>query len=179
MTLPLRLAKPSDVPALRQLIERAVRELSRGYYTESQIENALRHVFGPDTQLVADGTYYAIESGVGELVASGGWGRRRTLYGGDQTKGTEDPLLNPATDPARVRAFFVHPDWARRGLARRLFERCRDDAVAAGFRGMELMATLPGVPLYQALGFAVIEESAFEFPDGERLPLIRMGRALP
>jgi GNAT superfamily N-acetyltransferase len=174
--LPLRLARPDDVPALRVLIDRSVRGLSAGVYAGSQIESALRYVFGPDSKLIADGTYYMIDSPAGGLAAAGGWGRRRTLYGGDQTKGEDDPLLDPATEPARVRAFYVHPDWARRGLARRLFERCAADAGRAGFKVLELMATLPGVPLYLALGFTAIEETVANMPDGETLPLVRMTR---
>src|SRR5262245_21762149 len=124
----LRLATSADVPRLHELIERSVRELSVGYYTAAQIESSLRHVFGPDTQLIEDQTYFVIEGPAGELVAAGGWSRRQTLYGGDQMKSAADPLLDPATQPARIRAFFVHPDWARRGLARQLFERCATEA---------------------------------------------------
>jgi N-acetylglutamate synthase-like GNAT family acetyltransferase len=174
----LRLATPADVPKLRELIEQSVRGLSAGYYTASQVESALRHVFGPDTQLIADQTYYVVETETGELVAAGGWSRRRTLYGGDQMKGEADPPLDPAADAARVRAFFVHPAWSRRGLARQLFDRCARDATRAGFRKMELMATLPGEPLYRALGFVEVERSAKELPDGEVLPVVRMERAL-
>lgn len=151
-----------------------MRELSRGYYTTAQVESALRHVFGPDTQLIADGTYGVIPAPDGSLAAAGGWSRRRTLYGGDQMKGAEDPLLDPAREPARIRAFFVHPRWARQGLARRLFEHCAAEATAAGFRTMELMATLPGEPLYRALGFEPVESSEALLPDGVRLPLVRM-----
>jgi GNAT superfamily N-acetyltransferase len=176
--LPLRLATPEDVPALRVLIGRSVRGLSADVYTGPQIESALRYVFGPDSKLIADGTYYVIDSPAGGLAAAGGWGRRRTLYGGDQTKGDDDPLLDPATEPARVRAFYVGPDWARRGLARRLFERCASDAFRAGFKALELMATLPGVPLYLALGFTAAEETAAHLPDGEALPLVRMTRGI-
>jgi GNAT superfamily N-acetyltransferase len=172
----LRLATPADVPALRVLIDVSVRGLSAGFYTNSQIESALKYVFGPDTHLIADGTYYVIEAG--GLVAAGGWGRRRTLYGGDQTRTAEDPPLDPATEPARIRAFYVHPDHARRGLGRRLFERCATDAAGAGFRSLELMATLPGEPLYQALGFTAVERTAAVLPDGETLPLVRMTRGV-
>lgn len=175
----VRLATPADVPALRGLIEQSVRGLSEGYYTAAQVESALRHVFGPDTQLIADGTYYVVETGAGELVAAGGWGKRRTLHGGDQMKPADDPLLDPATDPARIRAFFVHPAWARRGLARRLFDRCVADAAAAGFHSLELTATLPGEPLYRALGFEERERSAVTLPDGESLAVVRMARDLP
>jgi GNAT superfamily N-acetyltransferase len=174
----LRLATSADVPRLRGLINVSVRALSAGYYTSAQIESALTHVFGPDTRLIEDGTYFVIETAAGELVAAGGWGRRRTLYGGDQTKTGADPLLDPATEPARVRAFYVHPDWSRRGLARRLFERCAGEATRAGFRALELMATLPGEPLYLALGFTPIERAEAKLPDGEVLPLVRMARSL-
>jgi GNAT superfamily N-acetyltransferase len=174
----LRLATPADVPALRRLIEASVRGLSAGYYTKAQVESALRYVFGPDSQLIADRTYYVITDERGELVAAGGWGRRRTLHGGDQMKAADDPLLDPATDAARIRAFFVHPAWARRGLARRLFERCAADAFTAGFRSLELMATLPGEPLYRALGFEPRDRSAAALPDGEVLAIVRMTRPL-
>jgi GNAT superfamily N-acetyltransferase len=177
-SLPLRPATPDDVPALRTLIDRSVRGLSAAVYTPSQIGSALRYVFGPDSHLIADGTYYAIDAPTGGLAAAGGWGRRRTLYGGDQTKGAEDPLLDPATEPARIRAFYVDPEWARRGLARRLFEQCAADATRAGFRTLELMATLPGVPLYLALGFTAVEETSAAMPDGETLPLVRMARGV-
>ena len=174
----LRLAVPADVPGLCDLIGRSVRALSVGYYTDSQIESALCHVFGPDTQLIADQTYYVIEHTAGELAAAGGWSRRRTLYGGDQMKGADDPLLDPATEAARIRAFFVHPAWARRGLGRQLFDRCAAEAARAGFRSLELMATLPGEPLYRALGFEALDRSAPTLPDGETLPVVRMARPL-
>src|SRR4051794_24248295 len=115
----LRRATMADIPALRTLIDVSVRHLSLGFYSHAQIESTLQFVFGPDTNLIADGTYYVIESD--GLVAAGGWGRRRTLYGGDQTKTGADPLLDPAIEPARIRAFFVHPAYARQGLARRLY----------------------------------------------------------
>lgn len=175
---PLRPATRADVPRLRDLIDRSVRALSAGYYSPAQIESALKHVFGPDTRLIDDGTYFVIESDAGELIAAGGWSRRRTLYGGDQMKSPEDPLLDSATEPARIRAFYVHPDWARRGLARRLFDRCASDAAGAGFRSMELMATLSGEALYRALGFAAIERTTANLPDGEQLALVRMSRPL-
>jgi GNAT superfamily N-acetyltransferase len=165
------------VPAIAALIGRSVRALSAGYYSDGQAESALRYVFGVDTQLVRDGTYYVIEA-EGGLAAAGGWSRRRTLYGGDQTKGADDPSLDPAADPARIRAFFVDPAWARRGLGRRLFAACAEAATAAGFRSLELMATLPGVPFYEALGFADVERTAATLPDGEVLPLVRMTRPL-
>jgi GNAT superfamily N-acetyltransferase len=173
-----RLATPRDIPGLHGLIEQSVRALSTPFYTGPQIESALQYVFGPDSQLIGDRTYYVIESDEGELVAAGGWSRRRTLYGGDQMKGADDPLLDPTLEAARIRAFFVHPAWARRGLGRQLFERCAEDAAMAGFRKLELMATLPGEPLYRALGFAQLERIVAPLPDGEMLPVVHMTRPL-
>jgi GNAT superfamily N-acetyltransferase len=169
----VRPAVLGDLPALRQLIGDSVRGLSAGYYSAEQVERALVHVFGPDTQLIADGTYYVIEVD-GELAAAGGWSRRRTLFGGDQMKDVEDPLLDPATEPARIRAFFVHPAYARRGLGRRVFEECLAAARSAGFQTLELAATLPGEPLYTSLGFTVVERLAVSMPGGVELPLARM-----
>lgn len=174
----LRLAAPADVPAISRLIAASVRGLSAGYYSETQVESALRHLFGPDTQLIADGTYYVVEAEDGGLAAAGGWSRRQTLHGGDQWKAGEDAVLDPARDAARIRAFFVHPAWARRGLGRRLFDRCAVDAFAAGFRRLELTATLPGEPLYRALGFIADERSMVPMPDGQKLEVLRMVRPL-
>lgn len=175
--LPLRPARPIDIPALQRLIETSVRRLSVGYYTEAQIASGLRYVFGVDTQLIADGTYFLVEGPDGP-VASGGWSGRATLYGGDQHKTAPDLLLDPAREPARIRAFFVHPDWARRGLGRRLFDACLDAARDAGFRSLELGATLPGLPLYAALGFVAHERMDATLPDGVVLPVVRMTRRI-
>jgi GNAT superfamily N-acetyltransferase len=174
----LRLASSADVPELVRLIEQSVRALSVGYYTNQQIESALKYVFGPDTQLIADQTYYVIESEAEALIAAGSWSRRRTLYGGDQMKGEMDSLLDPTTDAARIRAFFVHPRWSRCGLGRQLFDRCAADAASAGFGKLELMATLPGEPFYLALGFTQVEQSKAMLPDGVMLPLVRMDYSL-
>ncbi len=173
--LELRLATPADLPALHDLIPLSVRGLSRGFYSDAQIESAIRHVFGPDTQLIADRTYFVATAG-GMLVGCGGWSRRRTLFGGDQMKTAEDPLLDPKAEPARVRAFFVHPDWARRGIAGAILEACMNAARAAGFRRVELVATLPGEPLYRAFGFDVLERFEAAMPDGLTLPVVRMMR---
>lgn len=173
----LRVALRTDLPALERLIDASVRALSAGYYTPAQVESGLRFVFGPDTQLIDDGTYFVVETD-GGLAAAGGWSHRRTLYGGDQSKQGPDPELDPATEPARIRAFFVHPSHARRGLARMIHDRCVGDARAQGFRELELMATLPGEPLYLALGFAPLEREAPRLPDGERLPMVRMRKRL-
>jgi GNAT superfamily N-acetyltransferase len=167
----------ADVPALQALIASSVRSLSMDFYTPAQVEAAIAAVFGVDTQLIVDRTYYVIV-GAREPIAVGGWSGRRTLYGGDQMKGVEDPRLDPSTEPARIRAFFVHPDWARRGLATRLYGECARAAHAAGFRRFELMATLPGVPLYAALGFSPVEQIALPLAAGVELPLVRMARRI-
>ncbi|MGZ8378889.1 MAG: GNAT family N-acetyltransferase [Gemmatirosa sp.] len=173
----LRPATLADRAAIEALIDRSVRALSVGYYTPAQVESALRHVFGADTQLIRDGTYFVVEAD-GAMVAAGGWSGRRTLFGGDQMKSDEDTALDPAREPARIRAFYVHPTWARRGLGRLLFEECRRHARAAGFTTLELMATLPGEPLYAALGFVVRERIIVDLPDGVTLPGARMDRSL-
>jgi GNAT superfamily N-acetyltransferase len=172
-----RAATIADLPELRALIGRSVRELSATFYTPAQIEAALVAVFGVDTQLIADGTYYVIDSPSG-VAAAGGWSFRRTLYGGDQMKDAVDPVLDPAAEPARIRAFFVHPDWARRGLARQLYGDCARAALAAGFRSFELMATLPGEPLYAALGFSAMQRVAVPLGEGIELQLVRMTRRI-
>jgi GNAT superfamily N-acetyltransferase len=173
----LRPATPNDIPALTALIAASVRTLSRGFYTEAQAESALRFVFGVDSQLIADGSYYVIEDDDG-LAAAGGWSRRLHLYGGDQAKGAEDPQVDPATDPARIRAFFVAPRAARRGMARRLYAECVRAAKEHGFTRLELVATMPGVPLYQALGFEMGKEYALALPDGTSLPVVQMFRPI-
>jgi len=170
-----RLATLTDVPNIQTLIARSVRALSVGFYTPAEYEAALVHVFGVDTQLIADGTYYVVDSPDG-LAAAGGWSKRRTLYGGDQMKDVEDPLLDPAGDAARIRAFFVDPAWARQGLGTTLYRVCADAARAAGFRTLELMATAPGEPLYERLGFVAQERTALSLPGGVSLKLIRMSR---
>ena len=174
MVITLRPAVDDDLPALTALIAASVRALSVGFYDAAQRESGLRYVFGVDTRLIADGTYFVLVDSSGTLAACGGWSRRRTLYGGDQAKSGPDDLLDPATEPARIRAFFVHPDFARRGLARRLFAHCRDAARAEGFTALELMATLPGVPLYLALGFSPVAREDARLPDGVVLPMLRM-----
>ena len=173
----LRPATEADLPALRALIDASVRELSRGFYTARQIESALRFVFGPDTRLIADRTYYVLDAPEG-FAAGGGWSRRRTLFGGDQMKGAVDSLLDPSTDPARIRAFYVHPAHARKGLGRLLLEHCSASARAAGFQRLELMSTMPGVPLYTAMGFEACEDSPLTMPDGVVLPMVRMGKSI-
>jgi GNAT superfamily N-acetyltransferase len=173
----LRLATPDDVPAMQALIAASVRVLSEGFYSRAQAESALTHVFGVDSQLIADGSYFVIEDEKG-LAAAGGWSRRMHLYGGDQAKDALDPLVDPEREPARIRAFFVAPRAARRGLARRIYEECVSAARAHGFSRLELVATMPGVPLYTALGFEMGERYSLSLPDGVELPVARMTRAI-
>lgn len=171
----LRRATNDDGVALNELIELSARELSIGFYSAEQIEQAIRYVFGVDSTLVADGTYFVAEVGT-TLVGCGGWSRRRTLYGGDQRPVGAAELLDPATDAARIRAFFVHPQWARRGIGRRILAACIEAGRAAGFSRFELMATLPGVPLYEAEGFRRIEDVVDVLPNGTSIPFVRMAR---
>jgi GNAT superfamily N-acetyltransferase len=173
----LRLATSNDVAALRTLIDASARGLSEGYYSPEQIEAAVTHVFGVDTQLIADGTYFVIDGADGP-AAAGGWSARRTLYGGDQMKGSSDPLLDPSTEAARIRAFFVHPKSARQGLARRLYVACEQAARDAGFRAFELMATKPGEPFYASLGFEIVERVLVPLPGDVEVPFARMRRPI-
>lgn len=178
MQLTIRQAASADIAALHPLIAASVRALSQGYYSGQQIESALLNIFGVDTQLIEDGTYYVAEID-GRIVGCGGWSRRKTLYGGDQTKGPEvDALLNPEIEPARIRAFFIHPDWARRGIGRNIIEVCEAAARQAGFKIFELVATLPGVPLYKACGYEASEPFDIALPDGATLPVVRMSKAV-
>lgn len=176
-----RLATLDDLPALRALFDASVRTLSVGYLTAEQIDAELRYVISPDTRLIEDRTYYVAVAPDGSLAGAGGWSGRRALYGGDAFKaasvrGDADSLLDPATEPARIRAMFTHPDWVRRGIGRRLFELARAAAEAAGFRSLVLTATMPGVPLYEALGFRVVRRYEDTLPDGSRIPVAEMER---
>lgn len=172
----LRVALPSDVPALEALIARSARALSVGFYTQAQIDAVTREVFGVDSQLVADGTYYAVESD-GDIVACGGWGKRSTGYGGDQGKSKPERLLDPSTEAAKIRTCFVDPAMARRGLGATLMAHCAAQAAAAGFTRLELVATMPGVPLYQALGFEAVERFDLALSQGSvMVPVLLMRR---
>ena len=159
------------------LIRRSGIQLSKGFYTDEQAAAVTHHVFGVDTQLVEDGTYFVIER-EGRLLACGGWSKRATLFGGDQHKSGPDPLLDPATQAARIRAFFVDPEVPRQGLGRMLMEHCEREAAAAGFKLMELAATMPGVPLYRACGFEGIEDIALALPGNVSVPLSRMRKRI-
>ncbi len=173
----LRLATHADIATLQALIARSGRELSVGYYSPAQADAITVHVFGVDTQLIEDGTYFAVED-AGRIVGCGGWSGRRTLFGGDQHKQGEDNRLDPATEPARIRAFFVDPACARRGHARRILDACLDATRAAGFASIELAATLPGEPFYARFGFQAIERFELPLPGGISVELVRMRRAI-
>ena len=175
--LRVRPALPTDVREITDLITRSARLLSRDYYTETETESAIRYVFGVDSALVADRTYFVVESG-GVIVGCGGWSRRRTLYGGDQRPVGPQELLDPALDPARIRAFFVAPEAARQGVGRCLFDACVGAAAKAGFKSVELMSTLPGVPFYAALGCDAVEPVTDTLPDGVALRFVRMRREI-
>ncbi len=172
MNISIRLATREDVPALQKLIDASVRGLSVEYYSQSQIASGLTYVFGVDTQLINDGTYFVAETEE-ELVGSGGWSKRQTLFGGDQSKSDRDPLLDPEHDAARIRAFYVDPRWARRGIGSRILTACEEAAAKAGFKRVELVATLPGEPLYSDRGYHKAEPMEIKTPEGN-LPAFRM-----
>jgi GNAT superfamily N-acetyltransferase len=180
MTIRVRLAETRDIPLLRELIEASVRGLQAGDYSAAQLESALRTVYGVDTQLISDGTYFAAEemesSAAPLLVGCGGWSKRKTLFGGDQWAGREDSLLDPATDAAKIRAFFIHPAWARRGIGGMILKACEAAAEAAGFQRLEMGATLTGVPFYRAKGYVELEAVEAPLGDGLTLPIVRMGK---
>jgi GNAT superfamily N-acetyltransferase len=173
----LRAARDSDIATMQALIQRSGIGLSQGFYTPGQAAAITHEVFGVDSQLVRDGTYFVIEHN-GVIVACGGWGKRDTLHGGDQRKQGTDRLLAPGVEAARIRAFFVEPGMARQGLGTMLMKRCEEDARAAGFTSLELAATLPGEPLYRALGFAEVERVELALTAGVRVPLVRMRRTI-
>jgi len=184
MTIRIRQAVSADVPVLRALIDASVRGLQTQDYTPSQIESALATVYGVDTQLIADGTYFVAEAesngdaAVPLIVGCGGWSKRKTLYGGDQWTGREAARLDPQHDAAKIRAFFIHPSWARRGIGTMILEACEDAAVASGFDRFEMGATLTGVLLYQARGYVALENLEVPLPNGESLPIVRMEKRI-
>src|ERR1700722_14182341 len=182
MKIHIRLAEARDILSLRQLIEASVRGLQAGDYSAAQLEGALQTVYGVDSQLIADGTFFAAEEIASAekpvLVGCGGWSQRKTLYGGDQFARREDSLLDPATDAAKIRAFFVHPAWARRGIGGMILEACENAARAAGFTRLEMGATLSGVAFYRAKGYAALENLQVPLSNGEMLPIVRMAKEI-
>ncbi len=193
VTIRTRQAVSTDIPVLRTLIDASVRGLQTQDYTPSQIESALATVYGVDTQLIADGTYFVAEtessvvagdspaqpaSAAPLIVGCGGWSKRKTLYGGDQWTGREAALLDPQHDAAKIRAFFIHPSWTRRGIGTMILEACENAAVAAGFTRFEMGATLTGVLLYQVRGYVALENLEVPLGNGESLPIVRMEKRL-
>jgi GNAT superfamily N-acetyltransferase len=173
----IRPATLDDRVAIERLIADSARGLSRADYSDEQIEAAIVQVFGVDTTLILDGTYLVTESD-GRLIACGGWSRRKTLFGGDQYRRRDEGELNPATDSAKIRAFFVHPDFARMGVGRALLAACESAAAAHGFQSFELMSTLPGVKLYAACGYESKEPFELELRNGVKLGLVPMTKQL-
>jgi GNAT superfamily N-acetyltransferase len=174
----LRKATLDDRPALEKLIAESARGLSHPDYTDTQVEAALGSAFGVDSELIADGTYFVAEAD-GRLVGCGGWSRHATLFGSDAQPGRRSELLDPARDSARIRAFFVHPDWARRGIGRAILEKSEAEARAHGFRSAELLATLPGHRFYRALGYSGDEWAEYPLADGLTIDFIPMRKSLP
>jgi len=172
-----RLATERDVPAIEALIPVSVRVLQAPYYSPAQMEAAIGSVFGVDRQLVRDGTYFVVER-EGHVIGSGGWSRRASLCGGDHGRGSEDPEVDPRIAPARIRAFYVHPAWARRGVGRCIMTACERAVAEAGFSAIVIMSTLAGEPLYASLGYGVSERCDVDIGGGLRLPVVRMSKAL-
>ena len=187
MKIDIRLATAADIPVLRDLIEASVRGLQCQDYSPTQIDRALATVYGVDSQLISDGTYFVAEAGASgavpgtqgsrthlAIVGCGGWSKRKTLYGGDQWTGREAALLDPQQDAAKIRAFFVHPSWVRRGIGSIILATCEAAARAAGFTRLEMGATLTGVPLYQARGYIAMENLEVPLGNGDTLLIVRM-----
>jgi GNAT superfamily N-acetyltransferase len=174
MSYTLRKATLEDQPVLRELIARSIRALGADDYSPEQIDAALRGAFGVDSALIRDGTYFVAITATGEVVACGGWSRRRTLFGSDARAGRDESRLDPRTDAAKIRAFFVDPTHARRGLGRALLERCEAEATQEGFLVFELMATLPGVRLYEKFGYEAGEAVTHPLPDGLAIRFVPM-----
>ena len=175
MTFTSRLATPDDIPALMEVMDASIAELQRAFLDDAQIESS-RAIMGIDTALIEDGTYFVVESG-NEIAGCGGWSRRATLYGGNRAPGRDARLLDPATEPARVRAMYTAPAFARRGVGRLILSLCEAAAAAEGFTRLELMSTLSGEPLYTAYGFTPIERLT-DATGGVPVPIVRMDKAV-
>ncbi|MBO9709670.1 MAG: GNAT family N-acetyltransferase [Caulobacter sp.] len=176
MSLSLRLAVPEDLPALRDLMNASIAELLKPFLPPDAV-TASFDIMGLDSQLVADGTYFVVEDD-GALAGCGGWSRRATLFGGDHSAGRDAALLDPARDPARVRAMYTHPDHVRKGVGRMILDACEAAAADEGFVRAEMAATLAGEPLYRACGYQEIEKFTAPTSAGIEVPLVRMGKTL-
>jgi GNAT superfamily N-acetyltransferase len=166
-----------DVPALEELIPLSVRTLQAAHYSSAQMEAALGPVFGVDRQIIADGTYFVAEH-ESRIVGCGGWSMRKAVFGGDRARGGADERIDPALDPARIRAFFIHPDFARRGIGKAILTACESAIVSAGFSEAELVATLAGEPLYDSFGYKVVERYEVPLARGIALPVVKMHKRL-
>jgi GNAT superfamily N-acetyltransferase len=173
----IRKAVLDDRQAIERLIEESARALSLEDYSGQQIEAAISTVFGVDTDLILDGTYFVAES-AGVLIGCGGWSKRRTLFGGDRFASRDASELDPKVEAAKIRAFFVHPQCARKGVARAILAACESAASAYGFRSLELMATLPGLKLYRACGYEGDERVEYEIGDGVHIEFVPMRKDL-
>jgi GNAT superfamily N-acetyltransferase len=174
MDIQIRLARLEDISDLESLIPESARTLQADCYTPEQIEGALGNVFGVDSQLIQDGTYFIAEN-THQIIGCGGWSKRKTLYGGDRGKKVEeDELLDPIVDSARIRAFFVHPAWARRGIGSQIMKQCEAAALEAGFKTIEIIATLTGEQLYSRFGYDLSQKFEILLPNKSVLPVVRM-----
>lgn len=175
-TLTIRPAVSGDIPALKAVMDRAIKELLPAFLPPAEVL-ASQEAMGLDTQLIEDGTYYVVEAG-GAIAGCGGWSRRATLFGGDHSAGRDAALVDPATDPARVRAMYTSPDFTRRGVGRLILATCEAKAKAEGFSRCEMAATMAGEPLYAACGYQRIEPFEAQTSNGVKVPLVRMGKAI-
>lgn len=173
----VRLATEADIPALEALIPLSVRGLQAADYSPAQMDAALGPVFGVDRQLIRDDTYFIVEC-EGVIAGCGGWSRRKAVFGGDRERAGEDALIDPRTEPARIRAFFVHPDWARRGIGSAILRACEEAIAAQGFARATMVATLAGEPFYARFGYVVAERYEVPMRDGLMLPVVRMTKDL-
>jgi GNAT superfamily N-acetyltransferase len=181
----IRLATPGDTLTLHELIHASVRGLQSHDYSHAQLDAALDTVYGVDSQLIADGTYFTVEVSAPSnnedaplIVGCGGWSKRKTLYGGDIWTAREDTLLDPKTSSAKIRAFFVHPEWARHGIGALILDACESAAKSAGFSRLEMGATLTGVPFYEAKGYTKLEPLEVPLRDGLSLLIVRMAKEI-
>lgn len=173
-----RLATEADVPALELFIPHSVRALQKSYYSPAQIETALGPIFGVDRQLIQDGTYFIVEHR-SEIIGCGGWSKRRAMFGSDKQRRQPDEELVPSRDAARIRAFFVHPAWARKGIGRSILSTCEQFIRGAGFRTIELVATLAGEPFYASCKYRVTERYDVAMLGDLALPVVKMTKQLP
>ena len=172
-----RVARENDVAAIQALIPLSVRGLQAAHYSAAQMDAAIGSVFGVDRQLISDETYFVVEHG-GDLIGCGGWSKRKTLFGSDHHTDRDSAELDPANESARIRAFFIHPEWARRGVARAILLECEKAIQDAGFKSVELASTLPGIPFYSAFGYMSGERTEVLLPNGVTLGVVHMSKKL-